>query len=102
MLALNDVHQAKTKRGFADVYIRPPVENYNILDFGAYAPIAGIGYDSAMQTLAEWAGLPKREAAVAGEPVPCVPPAGRAPGESITAPLHQTLAELDDLLARMN
>ena len=51
MLALNDVHQAKTKRGFADVYIRPPVEQYNILDFGAYQQIADIGYRSAMETL---------------------------------------------------
>ena len=63
VLALNDVHQAKTKRGFADVYIRPPVEQYNILDFGAYQQIADIGYRSAMEALADWEDLRKREGA---------------------------------------
>ena len=86
MLALNDVHQAKTKRGFADVYIRPPVEKYNILDFGAYAKIANIGYRSAMEALGDWEDLPKRES---------------AHEDSITASLHTTLAELEELLARM-
>ena len=57
VLALNDVHQAKTKRGFADVYIRPPVEQFNILDFGSYQQIADIGYRSAMEVLKEWEGL---------------------------------------------
>jgi NTE family protein/lysophospholipid hydrolase len=98
VLALNDVHQAKTKRGFADVYIRPPVEKYNILDFGAYAQIAHIGYHSAMEALSDWEDLPKREGA-RGETI-----SGRAmtrPEDSITAPLHKTLAELEELLARM-
>jgi predicted acylesterase/phospholipase RssA len=82
VLALNDVHQAKTKRGFADVYIRPPVEQFNILDFGAYQQIAGIGYRSAMASLAEWEELRTREGA--------------------TPHLLQSLAELEELLARMN
>ncbi|HEX9116544.1 MAG TPA: hypothetical protein VGA61_10785, partial [Anaerolineae bacterium] len=86
VLALNDVHQAKSKRCFADVYIRPPVEDYNILDFGAYAPIAGIGYRSALEALADWEAL-------RGGPVPA---------DGVTAPLHQTLAELEDLLERMS
>ena len=101
VLALNDVHQAKTKRGFADVYIRPPVEQYNILDFGAYQQIADIGYRSAMQALGEWEGLQRKE----GAPVEAV--AGRAmagprPGANVTAPLHQALAKLEELLARMD
>ena len=79
VLALNDVHQAKTKRGFADVYIRPPVEQFNILDFGAYQQIADIGYRSAMAALAEWEEL-----------------------RGATPPLLQALAELEELLARMN
>jgi len=98
VLALNDVHQAKTKRGFADVYIRPPVEKYNILDFGAYAQIAQIGYRSAMEALGEWEDLPEREGG-RGEAIP-----GHAmtrPADSFTAPLHKTLAELEVLLAGM-
>ena len=101
MLALNDVHQAKTKRGFADVYIRPPVEQYNILDFGAYQQIADIGYRSAMEALGEWEGLQRGEGApveaVAGRAI-----AGSRPGDSVTAPLHQALAKLEELLARMD
>jgi predicted acylesterase/phospholipase RssA/CRP-like cAMP-binding protein len=100
VLALNDVHQAKTKRGFADVYIRPPVEKYNILDFGAYAEIADIGYRSAMVALEDWKDLRRRE----GTPVETVPSLAVArprAGDSITAPLHKTLADLDELLARI-
>ena len=100
MLALNDVHQAKTKRGFADVYIRPPVEQYNILNFGAYQQIADIGYRSAMGALGDWEALRRNEdapiEAVAGRAT-----AGPRPGVNITAPLHQALAELEDWLARM-
>lgn len=101
VLALNDVHQAKTKRGFADVYIRPPVEKYNILDFGAYAQIADIGYRSAMESLGDWEALRGKE----GKPVEAVSgPAGDRPmpGDSITAPLEKALAELEELLARMD
>ena len=99
MLALNDVHQAKTKRGFADVYIRPPVEQFNILDFGAYQQIAEIGYRSAMEALGDWEDLRGRE----GAPVETVPGPAMArpmPGDSLTARLHRTLAELEELLAQ--
>jgi len=101
VLALNDVHQAKTKRGFADVYIRPPVEQYNILDFGAYQQIADIGYRSATEALRGWENLQSRE----GESVEVVAGramAGQRPGDSVTAPLHQALAKLEALLARMD
>jgi predicted acylesterase/phospholipase RssA len=101
VLALNDVHQAKTKRGLADVYIRPPVEQYNILDFGAYEQIARIGYRSAMEALGEWEGLPKRD----GPPLTTVPrpaPAASSPGNDVTAPLHKALGDLEDLLGGMS
>jgi hypothetical protein len=94
------VHQAKTKRGFADVYIRPPVEQFNILDFGAYQQIADIGYRSAMEALGAWEDLRGRE----GAPVETVPGramSGTMPADSLTAHLHRTLAELEDLLGRM-
>ena len=86
VLALNAVHQAKAQRGFADVYIRPPVEQFNILDFGAYRQIADIGYRSALEALRESSYAP------------------RSPmrGESVTAPLHKTLADLEEVLGRMN
>jgi predicted acylesterase/phospholipase RssA len=89
VLALNSVHQAKTQRGFADVYIHPPVEKYNILDFGAYAKIADIGYHSAMEALQEWEELPEWDAA---EPI--------SEG-SVTTRLKKTLDKLDELLEGM-
>jgi predicted acylesterase/phospholipase RssA/CRP-like cAMP-binding protein len=97
-LALNDVHQAKTKRRFADVYIQPPVEKYNILDFGAYAQIAKIGYRSAMEAMGEREDLLKRVGA-RGETI-----SDRAmtkPGDDITVRLNRTLTELEELLARI-
>ena len=100
VLALNDVHQAKTKRGFADVYIRPPVEQFNILDFGAYQQIADIGYRSAMEALGDWENLRGGEGA-AVETVPGRAVAGPKPGGSVTAPLHQALDKLEEVLARM-
>jgi lysophospholipid hydrolase len=100
VLALNDVHQAKVKRGFAEVYIRPPVEEYNILDFGAYAQIADIGYRSAMEALRDWKDLRRTEGALV-ETAPGVAVARPMSRNSITAPLHKTLAELEGLLARI-
>lgn len=100
VLALNDVHQAKTKRGFADVYIRPPVEKFHILDFGAYPQIADIGYKSAREALGDWEDLHKRARASAGTISGRAKIRSRA-GESITADLDRTLTDLDELLARM-
>jgi predicted acylesterase/phospholipase RssA len=101
VLALNDVHQAKTKRGFADVYIRPPVEKYNILDFGAYRQIADLGYHSAGEALAAWERLPRR----AGPPADgasVLAPGGTPARRGVTARLHGTLDELEELLDRLN
>jgi predicted acylesterase/phospholipase RssA len=102
VLALNGVHQAKARRCFADVYIRPPVERYNILDFGAYREIAEIGYRSALEAFAEWEAAPphvrhaegKRNARASDHAAPKL-------GNSVTAPLHNTLAELESLLGSM-
>jgi predicted acylesterase/phospholipase RssA len=101
VLALNDVHQAKTKRGLVDVYIRPPVENYNILDFGSYAQISDLGYHSAMEALAEWKDLPPAKVApVRRDSSPAI--AGSRSGAGITDSLRKTLAELDVLLENMS
>ena len=105
VLALNDVHQAKTKRGFADVYIRPAVEQYNILDFGAYSQIADIGYRDAVEALEEWEGVPqgvRRRGSAPGETLPSRTIAKTRPGDSLTARLSGTLAELEDWLGRMS
>jgi NTE family protein/lysophospholipid hydrolase len=100
VLALNSVHQAKTQRGFADVYICPPVEKYNILDFGAYQQIANIGYDSAMEALGDWEDVPKREGAHASRRARHTM-TRPTPDGGITARLDRTLAELEELLARV-
>jgi predicted acylesterase/phospholipase RssA len=100
VLALNDVQQAKTKRGFADVYIRPPVEKYNILDFKAYRQIADLGYRSAMEALEDWEVLRRREGMPVGT-VPGLSATRTMSRDSIMAPLRKTLAELDELLDRM-
>ena len=81
VLALNDVHQAKTKRSLADLYIRPPVEQFNILDFGAYARIAQIGYESGRAALADWRRLAEVQAAQAGDAAP-VAACGRGVGRA--------------------
>jgi hypothetical protein len=76
------------------------VEKYNILDFGAYAQIADIGYRSAMEALGNWKDLPRRGGRLV-EAVPRPTLARPISGNSITAPLRKTLAELEDVLARM-
>lgn len=58
VIALNDVHQARSKRELADLYIRPPVERFNILGFQAYAEIIQIGYQAANQEIAAWKKAP--------------------------------------------
>ena len=62
---------------------------------------AEIGYRSAIDALSDWEELRGRE----GAPPEMVPAPGTAspiPGDSISAPLHQALAELEELLARMD
>jgi predicted acylesterase/phospholipase RssA len=88
VLALNDVHQAKTKRALADLYIRPPVEQFNILDFGSYERIAQIGYESGRAALASWSRLAE----------------ARTPGAHDAAPgaRRTALHELDATLGRLS
>ncbi|MGE5139598.1 MAG: patatin-like phospholipase family protein, partial [Rudaea sp.] len=54
VMALHDVRQEKAKQRLADIYITPPVEEYNILDFASFDPIIDIGYRSARQALAAY------------------------------------------------
>ncbi len=100
VLALNDVHQAKTKRAFADVYIRPPVEKYNILDFGAYTQIAEIGYRSARRALEAWLASRGGKGAP-GERTAGGAKTGPATRKRVTTRLRETLQELEAVLRRM-
>ena len=54
VMSLNDVNNARSQRELADIYIRPPVERYNILDFGSYAKIIEIGYQTARDEIRMW------------------------------------------------
>jgi predicted acylesterase/phospholipase RssA/CRP-like cAMP-binding protein len=56
VMALHEAHQEEAKRRLADIYITPPVEKYNILDFGAYDPIIEAGYRTAQEALTAWRG----------------------------------------------
>ena len=56
VMALHEAHQEEAKRRLADIYITPPVEKYNILDFGSYEPIIEAGYRAAQEALAAWQG----------------------------------------------
>jgi predicted acylesterase/phospholipase RssA len=85
VMALHDVPVEKARSRLADVYITPPVEKYNVLDFASYDPIIEIGYRSALDAFAA-AGLPPRQ-----------------PAEKTVAPgplgqLESTLADLDELI----
>jgi predicted acylesterase/phospholipase RssA len=54
VMALHEAHQEEAKRRLTDIYITPPVEKYNILDFGSYDAIMEAGYQSAQEALAKW------------------------------------------------
>jgi predicted acylesterase/phospholipase RssA len=101
VLALNGVYQAKTQRGFADVYIRPPVEQYNLMDFGAYKQIAEIGYRSAVEALREWKPAPQGIATDEGSrrAGDVEVPAAR---KGAVGALHDTLEDLEGLLSHMH
>jgi lysophospholipid hydrolase len=100
VLALNSVHEAKTQRGFADVYIRPPVEQFGILDFGAYARIADIGYRSALEAMQDWEEMP-RKVDLSGGAESRRAVAAAAPGDRLAFRLNRALDDLEELLERM-
>jgi predicted acylesterase/phospholipase RssA len=51
-------HQKKVIHGIADLYLRPPVETYDMFDFAKGATILEIGYDYAVERVAEWINSP--------------------------------------------
>lgn len=56
---VGSVHAMKTQLGAqaADLYLRPPVEQFGLFDAGAIEKIAEIGYRFAQTQLAHWQGL---------------------------------------------
>jgi NTE family protein/lysophospholipid hydrolase len=51
VVSLNDVQQARAKAAQVDLYLRPAVEAWNILDFGAWEAISAVGYATAQTAL---------------------------------------------------
>ncbi len=54
VLNLNEVHRAKSKRGLATIYVRPPVGGYGILEFSAWRQIVDAGYRAAVEAIEGW------------------------------------------------
>lgn len=84
VISLNDVHQARGKLDLADLYIRPEVAGYSILDFRSYRPIIQAGYQQACQDARAW------QAARLGRPA--------APPSALTVELSTALDKLEALL----
>lgn len=51
IMVLPDVNRRALKQQLADIFISPQVQQYGLLDFGAYAPIIEIGYNTAKEAL---------------------------------------------------
>lgn len=91
VMALHEVHQEEAKRRLADIYIVPPVEKYNILDFGSYDPIIEAGYRAAQEAFKAWKGQSAVPLEVSS------PPRAKAPLRQ----LESTLAELENTLSHL-
>lgn len=88
VISLNDVHQVRSKLDLADLYIRPDVARFSLLDFRSYRPIIDIGYQQARQDVRAW------QAARLNPPVgPALPPS------ALTVALSAALDRLEALLA---
>lgn len=60
-IVLNDVHQARRKLKWVDLYIEPAVEKYHMFAFGAYEQLIEIGYQAAQKALQDWPKLKGKE-----------------------------------------
>jgi len=54
VIEFNRIRRNSIERGYADLYIRPPVEQYDMLEFAAYEEMIEIGYRSALPQLKAW------------------------------------------------
>jgi predicted acylesterase/phospholipase RssA/CRP-like cAMP-binding protein len=57
-LRINSTQQTKSMPGLTDLLIEPDVKEFASLDFGAYQPIAEVGYQEALGQLAGWQARP--------------------------------------------
>ncbi len=97
ILALNDVQQARVKRNLADVYIRPPVESFNILGFASYEEIIEIGYETARAQIEQWLRTPDA-VQVLGEPFTGPTQAAHEAEPTVSGLLGDALTGLEDVL----
>ncbi len=63
---LGSAEKARTARADADLYLRPPVERFGLLEFAAIEEIAEIGYRYARDELARWLARKPEDAAETG------------------------------------
>ena len=47
-------HRETVQQGIADVYMRPPVQEFPIMGYANGPKIAEVGYDDAMRELTAW------------------------------------------------
>ena len=59
---LSSISRVNTVKGQADLYLRPPVESYGMLEFDAIDDIAEAGYRYAREKVQEWARSENRRA----------------------------------------
>ncbi|HZG67856.1 MAG TPA: hypothetical protein VEZ12_14010, partial [Herpetosiphonaceae bacterium] len=60
---LYEVHQQRTKRALADVFIYPPVASFSTLDFDRREQLIEMGYEAARAELGAWLAAPERQMA---------------------------------------
>jgi NTE family protein/lysophospholipid hydrolase len=54
VIEFNRIRRNSIERRYADLYIRPPVEQFDMLEFTAYEEMIEIGYRSALPQLKAW------------------------------------------------
>ena len=54
VIEFNRIRRNSMERGYADLYIRPPIEQFDTLEFAAYEEMIEIGYHTALPQLKAW------------------------------------------------
>jgi predicted acylesterase/phospholipase RssA len=54
VIEFNCTRRNAMERRYADIYIRPPLEQFDMLEFAAYEEMIEIGYRSALPQLKAW------------------------------------------------
>jgi hypothetical protein len=64
MATLSSTHDQDAMRDVADLYLHPPVEGVDMLDWGTIEPVVEIGYRYATDEIAGWMQSDRRVTAV--------------------------------------